>query len=68
VRVDSKKRLAKGNETGNVENGIWCELVKLHTIDKEEPMKELVGRREEKLRTSPDTRPEAWGCAHHQGR
>jgi hypothetical protein len=45
VRVDSKKRLAKGNETGNVENGICCELVKLHAIDKEERTKKLMGRK-----------------------
>jgi hypothetical protein len=45
VRVDSKKRLAKSNETGNVENGIWRELVKLHAIDKEKPTKKLVGRK-----------------------
>jgi hypothetical protein len=45
VRVDSKKRLAKGNETANVENGIWHELVKLHAIDKKEPTKKLVGRK-----------------------
>jgi hypothetical protein len=43
VRVDSKKRLAKSNETCNVENGIWRELVKLHAIDKEKPTKKLVG-------------------------
>jgi hypothetical protein len=72
VRVNSKKRLTKGNETGNVENEIWRELVKLHAIDKEEPTKKLVGREkghgEQKLRTSLDTRLEAWGCARHQGR
>jgi hypothetical protein len=70
VRVDSKKRLAKGNETGNVENGIWCELVKLHAIDKEEPTKKVVGRKRKatELRTSPDICPEALGCAHRRGR
>jgi hypothetical protein len=45
VRVDSKKILAKGNEAGNVENGIWRELVKLHAIDKKKPMKKLMGRK-----------------------
>jgi hypothetical protein len=42
--LDPQKRLAKGDETGNVKNRIWCELVKLHTIYKEKPTKELVGR------------------------
>jgi hypothetical protein len=41
---DPQKRLAKGDETGNVKNRICCELVKLHTIYKEKPTKELVGR------------------------
>jgi hypothetical protein len=45
VWVDSKKRLAKSDETGNVENRIWRELVKLHAIDKEKPTKKLVGRK-----------------------
>jgi hypothetical protein len=45
VRVDSKKRLAKGDEIGNVENRIWHELVKLHAIDKEKSTKKLVGRK-----------------------
>jgi hypothetical protein len=45
VWVDSKKRLAKGDETGNVENQIRRELVKLHAIDKEKPTKKLVGRK-----------------------
>jgi hypothetical protein len=28
-----------------MENGVRCELVKLHTINKEKPMKKLVGRK-----------------------
>jgi hypothetical protein len=28
-----------------VKNGIWCELVKLHTINKEEPTEKLMGRK-----------------------
>jgi hypothetical protein len=28
-----------------VENRIWRELVKLHTVDKEKPTKKLVGRK-----------------------
>jgi hypothetical protein len=44
VRADSKKKLAKSDETGNVENRIWRELVKLHAIDKEKPTKKLMGK------------------------
>jgi hypothetical protein len=39
-----KKRLAKGNKTSNVENQVWCELVKLHTVHEKKPTKKLVGR------------------------
>jgi hypothetical protein len=44
---DPQKRLAKSDEIGNVKNRVWCELVKLHTIHKEKPTKELVGRERE---------------------
>jgi hypothetical protein len=27
-----------------MEKRVWCELVKLHTIDEKKPVKELVGR------------------------
>jgi hypothetical protein len=27
-----------------VEQRVWCELVKLHTVDEKKPAKELVGR------------------------
>jgi hypothetical protein len=50
VQVNSKKRLAKSDETGNVENQIWHELVKLHTINKEKPTKKLVGRKRKVVR------------------
>jgi hypothetical protein len=39
-----QKRLTKGNKTSNVENQVWCELVKLHTIHEKKPTEELVGR------------------------
>jgi hypothetical protein len=41
---DPQKRLAKSNKTSNVKNRVWCELVKLHTIDEKKPMKEFMGR------------------------
>jgi hypothetical protein len=28
-----------------VKKRVWCELVELHTVDKEEPMEKLVGRK-----------------------
>jgi hypothetical protein len=39
--------LAKSHKTGNVEDRVRCELVKLHTVNIKEPMKELVGRKRE---------------------
>jgi hypothetical protein len=44
VGFDPQERLAKSNETSNVQNRIWRELVKLHAINKENPMKKFVGR------------------------
>jgi hypothetical protein len=41
---DPQKRFAKSDKTSNVENRVWCELVKLHTVHEKKPMKELVGR------------------------
>jgi hypothetical protein len=41
---DPQKGLAKSYKAGNVENRVWCELVKLHTIDEKKHAKELVGR------------------------
>jgi hypothetical protein len=42
--VDSKKRLTKSNEIGDMENIIWRKLIKLNAVDKEKPTKKLVGR------------------------
>jgi hypothetical protein len=42
--LDPQKGLAKRYETGNVENRIWCELVKLHTVDKKKFTKEFMSR------------------------
>jgi hypothetical protein len=41
---DPQKGLAKSYKAGNKENRVWCELVKLHTVDEKKPTKELVGR------------------------
>jgi hypothetical protein len=41
--LDPQKGLAKSYETGDVENRVGCELVKLHTIDEKKSTKELVG-------------------------
>jgi hypothetical protein len=42
--LDPQKGLAKSYKTGDVENRVWCELVKLHTIDEKKFTKELMGR------------------------
>jgi hypothetical protein len=42
--LDPEKRLAKCHKAGNVENRVWCELVKLHAINKQKPTKKFVGR------------------------
>jgi hypothetical protein len=44
---DPQERLAKSHKTGDVEDRIWCELVKLHIVNIKKPMKELVGRKRE---------------------
>jgi hypothetical protein len=44
---DSQEGLAKSHETGNVEDRVRCELVKLHTVNIKKPTKELVGRKRE---------------------
>jgi hypothetical protein len=33
-----------------VQKRVWCELVELHTVDKEKPTKKLVGRKRETRR------------------
>jgi hypothetical protein len=45
VGINPQKRLAKSYEASNMQNRIWCELMKLHTINKNKPTKELVGRK-----------------------
>jgi hypothetical protein len=44
VGIDSKEGFAKGNETGDMQDRIWRELVKQHAIDEKEPTKKFVGR------------------------
>jgi hypothetical protein len=45
VGLDAQKRLAKSHETSYVEDGIWCELMQLHTIEKQQPTEKFVGRK-----------------------
>jgi hypothetical protein len=45
MRFDSQERLTKINETSDVQNRIWRELVKLHAVNKEKPTKKFVGRK-----------------------
>jgi hypothetical protein len=42
-----QKGLAKSYKACNMKNRVRCELVKLHTVNKREPTKELVGRERE---------------------
>jgi hypothetical protein len=42
---DPQKQLAKSYKAGNMKKGIWCELMKLHTVHIKKPTKELVGRK-----------------------
>jgi hypothetical protein len=44
VGFDPQKRFTKSDKAGNVEERVWCELMKLHTVDEKKPAKELVGR------------------------
>ena len=43
MRVDTKVPLTKSDENNKLEDGIGCELEELHTVNKEQPTKELVG-------------------------
>jgi hypothetical protein len=45
VGFDPQKRFTDCDKAGDVENGVWCELMKLHTVDEKKPAKELVGRK-----------------------
>jgi hypothetical protein len=45
VGFDPQERLAKINETSDVQNRIWRELVKLHAVNEEKPTKKFVGRK-----------------------
>jgi hypothetical protein len=42
---DPQKQLTESYKTSNLENRVWCELVKLHTIYEKKPTKEFVGRK-----------------------
>jgi hypothetical protein len=43
--LDPQERLAKSNKTGDMQDRIWRELVKLHAINKEKPTEKFVGRK-----------------------
>jgi hypothetical protein len=47
VGINAQKCLTQSDEAGNVQQRIWCELVQLHTIHKQEPTKKFVGRERE---------------------
>jgi hypothetical protein len=69
VGIDSKEGFAKGNETGDMQDRILRELVKLHAIDEKEPTKKFVGRQrktveEESKKHNPIA---AWGLGDALG-
>jgi hypothetical protein len=43
--INPQKRLAQSYEASNVQDRVWCELVKLQTINKKKPTKKFVGRK-----------------------
>jgi hypothetical protein len=47
VGLNAQKGLAKSHETGDVQKRIRCELVELHTVNKQKPTEKLVGRKRE---------------------
>jgi hypothetical protein len=47
--LDPQERLAKSNKTGNMQDRIWRELVKLHAVNNEKPTEKFVGRKRETM-------------------
>jgi hypothetical protein len=45
VGIDPKEGFTESDKTGDVQDRIWRELVKLHAINKEKAMKKFVGRK-----------------------
>jgi hypothetical protein len=43
--LDPQEGFTEGDKTGDVQDRIWRELVKLHAVNKENPMKKFVGRK-----------------------
>jgi hypothetical protein len=47
VGLDAQECLTQCDEAGDVQKGIWRELMQLHVVHKQEPMKKFVGRKRE---------------------
>jgi hypothetical protein len=45
MRINPQKRLTQSYEASNVQDRLWCELMKLHTVNKKKPTKKFVGRK-----------------------
>ena len=43
MRVDTEVSLTEGDENCELEDGVRCELKKLHAVHEEKPTKKLVG-------------------------
>jgi hypothetical protein len=46
---DPQERLTKSNKTGDMQDRIGRELVKLHAVNKEKPTEKFVGRKRETM-------------------
>jgi hypothetical protein len=42
---DPQERLAKSNKTGDMQDRIWHDMVKLHAVIKKKPTEKFVGRK-----------------------
>jgi hypothetical protein len=43
--LDPQEGFTESDETGDVQERIWRELVKVHAVNKEKPMKKFMGRK-----------------------
>jgi hypothetical protein len=43
--INPQKRFAQSYEASNMQDRVWCELVKLHIVNKKKPTKKFVGRK-----------------------
>jgi hypothetical protein len=44
VGINAEEPLAQRDKAHNVQDRVWCQLMQLNTVHKQEPTKEFVGR------------------------